>query len=261
MTMSAPIRLWLRRLGALLGAGLLAWLVVGGARAAAPGAPVMVAHLEGAIDPITARYLQLVVSTAERDGAGLLVITLDTPGGLDTSMRQMVQALLNTPVPTAVYVSPVGARAASAGVFIAQAANVAAMAPGTTIGAAHPVSAGGGSIPPDVVDKVTNDAAAYIAGIAKHRGRNDIWVQEAVRRSVAIDAQRALDERVIDLIAADLPALLRAVDGRTVTTAAGTITLRTADAPVTSLPMQPLERLLQRIIDPTIAYLLLTIGF
>jgi membrane-bound serine protease (ClpP class) len=249
-----------RRLGALLGAVLLAWLTISSGLAAAP-APVLVAHVEGAIDPIAARYLQAVVDTAERDGAGLLVVTLDTPGGLDASMRQMVQALLNTPTPTVVYVAPAGARAASAGVFIAQAATVTAMAPGTTIGAAHPVAAGGESLSGDLADKITNDAAAYLASIARQRGRNEVWVQEAVRHSAALDAQSAVEARVADLIAADLPALLRAIDGRTVTTTAGPVTLRTADAPVTTLEMQPAERFVQRLIDPTIAFLLLTIGF
>lgn len=248
------------RLGALLFiCAAAALLPAGEARAADP--PVIVAHLRGAVDPVSARYLRRAVETAERERAAALVIAIDTPGGLDASMRQMVQDLLGSPVPTIAFVAPAGARAASAGVFVAQAASLVAMAPGTTIGAAHPVDSGGGDLGGDLRDKITNDAAAYIAALARRYGRNDAWVQDAVRRSVALDAEGALAQRVADLVVPDLPALLRAADGRVVTTAAGPVTLRVAGAPMEDLGMHPVEQIVQRLVDPTIAYLLLTVGF
>jgi membrane-bound serine protease (ClpP class) len=180
---------------------------------------------------------------------------------LDSSMRQMVQDLLNSPVPSVVYVAPSGARAASAGVFVGEAANVLAMAPGTNIGAAHPIQGSGENIPGDLRDKITNDAAAYIASIAKQRGRNDVWVQDAVRQSVSLDANQAVDQHVADLIAPDLTALLGAVDGRTVTTTAGTLAVHVAGAQIVALDPQAIELIADKVFDPTIAYLLMTIGF
>jgi membrane-bound serine protease (ClpP class) len=225
------------------------------------GATVLLAHLDGEVDPVTAEYVHRVVGTAEDKGAALLVLTVDTPGGLDSSMRQMVQALLNSRVPSVVYVAPSGARAASAGVFVAEAANLVAMAPGTNIGAAHPIHGSGEDIRGDVRDNTTNDAAAYIASVAEQRGRNDTWVQDAVRQSVSLDAQQAVDQHVADLLAPDVRTLLRDVDGRTVTTVAGPVTIHAADATVTSVDMEPAELIAQKIFDPNIAYLLLTIGF
>jgi membrane-bound serine protease (ClpP class) len=247
--------------GVLLAVGVGITLLVAAALADGSSPPVLVARVEGVIDPVTAGYLHRVIGTAEQEGAALLVIALDTPGGLDTSMREMVQDLLNSSVPTVVFVSPSGARAASAGVFIAQAGHVVAMAPGTNIGAAHPVTGGGNTIPGDLRDKVTNDAAAYLAGIAKQRGRNDIWVQDAVRNSVSLDAQGAVDEHVADLLAPDLPTLLEGVDGRLVRTATGPVTIRSRDAPISRLDMHPVELASQKVFDPNVAYLLLTIGF
>jgi membrane-bound serine protease (ClpP class) len=176
-------------------------------------------------------------------------------------MRQMVQDLLNSSVPSVVYVAPSGARAASAGVFVGEAANVLAMAPGTNIGAAHPIQGGGEDIPGDLREKITNDAAAYIASIAKQRGRNDAWVQDAVRQSVSLDANQAVDQHVADLLATDLPALLGAVEDRMVTTAAGQTTIRVAGAHIVALDPQALELIADKVFDPTIAYLLMTIGF
>ncbi|MCA1646703.1 MAG: nodulation protein NfeD [Chloroflexi bacterium] len=229
--------------------------------AQADGRPtVILAHLAGSVDPITAKYVHRVTSAAADQRARLLVLTIDTPGGLDSAMRQMVQDLLNSPVPSVAYVSPSGARAASAGVFVGQAANVLAMAPGTNIGAAHPIQGGGEDIPADLRDKITNDAAAYIAGIAKQRGRNDTWVQEAVRQSVSLDADQAVEQHVADQLALDLPALLRAVDGLPVTTAAGPVTIQLAGATVDDQSMQPLELVAQKVFNPDIAYLLLIVG-
>jgi membrane-bound serine protease (ClpP class) len=222
---------------------------------------VIVAHLEGSVDPVTAEYVHRVVVAAEERQASLLVLTIDTPGGLDTSMRQMVQDLLNSPVPSVVYVWPPGARAASAGVFVAQAANLVAMSPGTNIGAAHPIQGGGENIPGDLRDKITNDAAAYIAGIARQHGRNDAWVQDAVRQSVSLDGDQAVEQHVADLLEPNLNLLLRDVDGRTVTTTAGPITIQVANAVVSPLDMDLVERIAQKVFDPNIAYLLMTIGF
>ena len=230
--------------------------------AAADSAPlVLVARLDGVVNPMAAQYVHRVVTAASDQNAALLVLTIDTPGGLDSSMRQMVQDLLNSGVPSVAYVSPSGARAGSAGVFVAEAANVLAMAPGTNIGAAHPIQGGGDDIPGDLRLKITNDAAAYIASIAKQRGRNDAWVQDAVRQSVSLDAPQAVDEHVADLLAPDLPALLAAIEGRNVTTSAGAVTIHVAGAEVRPLDPQLVEVVAQKVFDPTIAYLLMTIGF
>ncbi len=228
----------------------------------AQGTPtVVVAHLSGVVNPVSAQYVHRVVGAATDQGAALLVLFIDTPGGLDTSMREMVQDLLNSPVPSVAYVAPSGARAASAGVFVGEAANVLAMAPGTNIGAAHPIQGGGADIPGDLREKITNDAAAYISGIAKQRGRNDAWVQDAVRQSVSLDANQAVDQHVADLLAPDLTTLLSAVDGRSVTTSAGARTISVADARIVALDPQALELIADKIFDPTIAYLLMTFGF
>jgi membrane-bound serine protease (ClpP class) len=231
------------------------------AAAAAQGAPtVVVAHLDGVVNPMAAQYVHRAITAAVEQSAALFVLTIDTPGGLDSSMRQMVQDLLNSPVPSVAYVAPSGARAGSAGVFVAEAANVLAMAPGTNIGAAHPIQGGGEDIPGDLRLKITNDAAAYIASIAKQRGRNDAWVQDAVRQSVSLDAYQAVDERVADLLAPDLTTLLSAVEGRVVTTAAGPMTIHVAGAEVRPIDPQLVEIVAQKVFDPTIAYLLMTIG-
>jgi len=222
---------------------------------------VIVAHLDGIVNPVAASYVHRVVSAAADQGAALLVLVIDTPGGLDSSMRQMVQDLLNSPVPSVAYVAPAGARAASAGVFVAEAANVLAMAPGTNMGAAHPIEGGGQDLPADLREKITNDAAAYIAGIAKQRGRNDTWVQEAVRQSVSIDAQSAVEQHVADLLAPDMRTLLLAIDGRGVTTASGPATIAIAQSEIRTVDPTPIELLAQKVFDPTIAYLLMTIGF
>jgi membrane-bound serine protease (ClpP class) len=234
---------------------------VAAASQAQGGPTVVVAHLSGVVNPVSAQYVHRVVGAATDQAAALLVLFIDTPGGLDTSMREMVQDLLNSPVPSVAYVAPSGARAASAGVFVGEAANVLAMAPGTNIGAAHPIQGGGADIPGDLREKITNDAAAYISGIAKQRGRNDAWVQDAVRQSVSLDANQAVDQHVADLLAPDLTTLLTAVDGRTVTTSAGARTIGVADARIVALDPQALELIADKIFDPTIAYLLMTFGF
>jgi membrane-bound serine protease (ClpP class) len=250
---------WLRL---LVGVGaLLATLASVRSFAAESTAPVVVAHLDGAIDPLSAAYLHRVIGAAQDERAALLVITIDTPGGLDSSMREMVQALLASQVPSVVFVWPSGARDASAGVFITQAADLVAMAPATNIGAAHPVASGGETIPGDLGDKITNDAAAYMAALAKQHGRNAAWAQNAVRSSASLDAQEAIDQHVADVLAADLPTLLETLDGRIVHTAAGDTTIHTVGAPLEVIEMQPVEMALQKVFDPNIAYLLLTVGF
>ncbi|MDQ6670211.1 MAG: nodulation protein NfeD [Chloroflexota bacterium] len=245
----------------LVGVGLLGAALTGTSFGAEPAPTIVVAHLDGAVDPVSAGYLHRVVGAAEQEHAALLVLTIDTPGGLDSSMREIVQDLLAAHLPSVVFVSPSGARAASAGVFIAQAANLVAMAPGTNIGAAHPVGSGGETIAGDLGDKIINDAAAYIGSLAKQHGRNDSWVQDAVRSSASLGAQEAVDQHVADLLAPDLNTLLAAVDGRTVRTAAGETTIHTPGASIEVLSMQPAELVLQKAFDPNVAYLLLTIGF
>ena len=246
----------------LVGVGaLLATLLSAASASAEPTAPVVVGHLTGAIDPVSAGYLHRVIGTAHDERASLLVLTIDTPGGLDSSMREMVQDLLASGIPSVVYVWPSGARDASAGVFITQAADVVAMAPGTNIGAAHPVGGGGETISGDLGDKITNDAAAYIVALTSQHGRNDAWAQEAVRSSASLDAQHALDQHVADVLAADLPTLLDTLNGRIVHTTVGEVTIHTAGAPLEFIDMQPVELALQTVFDPNIAYLLLTIGF
>ena len=173
-----------------------------------------VIHLEGVITSPSAKYVVESLDEANKAGADGLIILLDTPGGLDTAMRDIAKAILNSPVPVIVYVSPSGARAASAGVIIAQAAHVAAMAPGTNIGAAHPVAIGigGGEMDKTMSKKIENDAAAYARSIARIRGRSEEWVEKAVRKSESITADEALKLRVIDVVAQDIQKLLAAID-------------------------------------------------
>jgi len=224
------------------------------------GRHVNVASLEGVVDPIMAQYIARALDASVDDGAVALIIEMNTPGGLDSSMRKIIAKMLASPVPVIVYVSPAGARAGSAGVFITIASNVAAMAPSTNIGSAHPVSGQGEDIQGDMNDKVTNDAAAYIRTIAEKRGRNADWAEQAVRKSVNITEKEALDQKVVELIATDIRDLLNKLDGRPVTTSTGTATLKTAGAAINRLDMSLPESLLHRITDPTLAYLLLTIG-
>lgn len=223
-------------------------------------APVVVAEITGVINPLSAEYLERAIATAQDEHARALVITMDTPGGLDTAMRTMVQAILASHMPIIVYVSPAGARAASAGLFVSMAAHVVAMAPGTNLGAAHPVSLGGGQQGDTEMAKVEADAAAYIRALAETRGRNADWAERAVRESIAAPASEALALNVVDLLANDLPDLLAQLDGRRARTADGEQILHTAGAAVISLPMNPVERFLHSISDPNIAFVLLSLG-
>ncbi len=221
-----------------------------------------VIHLDGVITAPSAKYVAASLEDAQKAGAEGLIILLDTPGGLDTAMRDIAKTILNASIPVIVYVSPSGARAASAGVIIAQAAHVAAMAPGTNIGAAHPVAIGigGGEMDKTMAQKVENDAAAYARSIAKTRGRSEEWVEKAVRKSESITADEALKFNVIDVMAADLPKLLAAIDQREVTVAGNKKKITTAGAVLDTKKIGTRQGILAAISNPNIAYLLLLIG-
>jgi len=221
---------------------------------------VVVATYEGVINPVAAEYLHESIMYAEANQAELLVFQLDTPGGLDTSMRIMVKDITGSQVPVAVYVAPTGARAASAGVFLTLAAHIAAMAPGTNIGAAHPVAMGGGKMDKVMKEKVENDAAAYIHSIAERRGRNTDWAEDAVRKSVSATAKQALELQLIDVFAETLPQFLKEIDGREIQLGVQPLTLHTADAQVREFPMTWRLQALKALSDPNIAYVLMTIG-
>jgi membrane-bound serine protease (ClpP class) len=215
--------------------------------------------MDSAITPVTVRLLAMAVDRAQSEGAQALIVRLNTPGGLERSMRSMVQTILGSPIPIIVYVSPTGARAASAGVFITMAAHVAAMAPATNIGAAHPVAVGG-SMDKEMTKKVENDAAAFARTIATERGRNAEWAEKAVRSSVSATEREAVKLKVVDLIADSVPDLLTKVDGRTVKTSRGPVTLATKEAPVTVIEVRFRDRFLALISDPNVAYLLMMGG-
>lgn len=242
---------------------LLLFLSVG-SHVLAQGEHVDVLTIKGAITPVLTGYVERGIRDAEDNGAQALIIKLDTPGGLDSAMRDIIQLMTNARVPIVVYVSPSGARAASAGTFITIAAHVAAMAPNTAIGAAHPVDMSGNTtLAPTSAEetKVLNDAAAYIRGLATTHGRNANWAESAVRQAVSATDQEALDLNVIDVIAPDVPSLLNSIDGRTVTLINGdTVTLHTAGAAISDQPMSAMESFLYAIADPNIAYLLLSLA-
>jgi membrane-bound serine protease (ClpP class) len=227
---------------------------------AAPGAPVVVGHIEGAINPMTARYVERVIADAQAAGSPAVVFEINTPGGLIDSTYRITTAFLNAPLPVVTYVAPSGARAASAGTFITMAGTIAAMAPATNIGAAHPVDSSGGDIGGDLRLKAENDAVAQITKIAKARGRNEQWAEDAVRKSVSIRDDEALKLKVVDLVVRDLHDLLTAIDGRTVDVHGQSVTLATKDAAIDDDGMNPFETLLHFVVDPQIALLLFTIG-
>jgi len=222
-----------------------------------------VINLEGIITDPSAKYVAESLEEAQKAGAAGMIILLDTPGGLDTAMRDVAKSILNAPLPVIVYVYPSGARAASAGVIIAQAAHIAAMAPGTNIGAAHPVAIGiGGPAEMDktMSRKVENDAAAYARSIAKTRGRSEEWVEKAVRKSESITADEALKLKVIDVVAPDIQTLLTAVDKKEITVAGQKKMLSTANAVLSNKKIGTRQGILSAISNPNIAYLLLLIG-
>ena len=244
---------------------------------AALPATVKVAEIHGAISPASAAYFLRALEETQRVRADLLVLKLDTPGGLDSSMREMIQGILSSPVPVAVWVAPSGARAASAGTYLLYASHVAAMAPGTNLGAATPVAigiGGGGkpgaekpengkanAPPPSTMEKKSvHDASAYIRSLAQWRGRNAEWAERAVREAESLSAEEALKLNVIDFVAADLPELLRGAEGRKVALASAEITLSLAAATVETVERNWKERLLAAIADPNIALILMMLG-
>jgi membrane-bound serine protease (ClpP class) len=243
---------------------LAAWLTLVAAGGLLPGsaaaaAPVSTIQIDGVISPVTVRLVETALARAQSDGAGALVIQLDTPGGLERSMRLICQRLLNAEIPVIVYVAPTGARAASAGVFITMAAHVAAMAPATNIGAAHPVAVGGG-VDKESMRKIENDAAAFARTIATERGRNADWAEKAVRQSVSITEREAVKLKVVDLMAESLPDLLDKIDGRAVKTTRGPVTLQTRGATVKAIEIGFRDRVLNVITDPNVAYILMMLG-
>lgn len=227
---------------------------------AASAAEVTVLSVDGAINPVVAGYVARGIREAEGRHDAAVVLRLDTPGGLDSAMRDIVKAMLASSVPVVVYVSPQGGRAASAGMFITVAAHVAAMAPDTAIGAAHPVGGGGEEIKGPMADKVTNDAVAYVRGLAAQRGRNVKWVEDAVRHSVSLPADEAVKQHVVELVAPSTDALLTQLDGRTVTVLGNATTLHTKGAALHDYPMAAPERFLHAISNPTLALILLNLG-
>lgn len=214
--------------------------------------------IDGSISPATAGFIEKGINKASKENAECLLIHLNTPGGLLKSTRVIVSNILEAPIPVVVYVSPGGAHAGSAGVFVTMAAHVAAMAPGTNIGAAHPVSQG--SMDTVMNEKATNDAAAFIRTIAQKRNRNLEWAEEAVRKSVSITGAEAVNMRVVDLMADNSSELLKMIDGRTVMVNSQTKTLRTANLPVEEMEMSFIDRILQIISDPNVAYILMMLG-
>jgi membrane-bound serine protease (ClpP class) len=225
------------------------------------GRPVLAVRVEGIISASTAEFMVSAIQRAQREKVEALVIELDTPGGLDVSMREILKEMLGSHTPVIVYVSPSGGRAASAGVFITMAAHIAAMAPGTNIGAAHPVNMGGEKMDKEKAKKVVNDAAAYLRSISEQRGRNAKWAEDAVRRSVSATEKEALQLHIIDLVSPSLQDLLSQVDGRLVNTSGGKVALHTKGAPVRRLEMSFRDKVLKIISDPTIAYIFLILGF
>lgn len=228
-------------------------------QALADAKEIIVLTVNGIINPPHSEYVTKGIKKAHEMKAEAVVIQLDTPGGLDTSMRSIVKEMMNSQIPVVAYVSPKGARAASAGAFITLAAHVAAMSPGTNIGAAHPVAIGE-KMDKTIAEKITNDAVAYIKSIAKQRGRNISWAEQAVRKSISSTETEALKLGVIDLIAEDLDSLIKQMNGIKVKTAKGEVTLNTKTAKLNKIDMNFRERLLNFISDPNIAYILLMIG-
>ena len=215
--------------------------------------------IDGTINPVTADFIHNGIEKAKNEKAECLIIHLNTPGGLLKSTRIIVSDMLESTVPVIVYVSPAGAHAGSAGVFITLAANIAAMAPGTNIGAAHPVTMQG-QMDTTMNEKVTNDAAAFIRTIAEKRNRNMVWAERAVRRSYSYTETEALQDSAIDLIAKNEQELLAMIDGKVVKLSSGTKTLHTSSATIAEHKMSFLEKMLDIISDPNIAYILLLLG-
>lgn len=235
-------------------------MLPGGVAASAEKKTIDFIELKGTIDPASSRYLLRHINESSQGRSHFIVVQLNTPGGLDISMRDIVERMLSSEVPIVVWVSPSGARAASAGVFITYAAHVAVMAPGTSIGAAHPVNLGG-ELDEVTSAKVTNDAAAYIRSIARQRGRNPDWAEKAVRESAALDAEEAARQNVVNFVAGSPRTLLEELDGRTVDVDGRQVRLSTQAVTLRFFKMGLLESILHAVVDPQIAYFLLLLGF
>jgi membrane-bound serine protease (ClpP class) len=235
---------------------IVCWPLAGLAAEAEP-APVYLMRLTGAITPANADFLESAIQQADAEGAGCLIVMLDTPGGLADSMRKMVMAIYDSDTPVAVFVSPSGARAASAGVMITMAADVAAMAPGTHIGAAHPVNAGGKELDDTMAQKVTNDMVAFVKSIAEKRGRNVEWAEAAVRESVSVTESEALEKQIIDLVARDVDDLIDQLNGREIN---GKPRIAIDPGQRVWIAESLRTRILKTLSNPNIAYILMMIG-
>ena len=224
---------------------------------------IIVVKIEGAINPVVAEFVANEIRSANTSSEELIVIRMDTPGGLDTSMRKIIKAIQSSKIPVASFISPGGSRAASAGTFITIASHIAAMEPGTNIGAAHPVNLMGGGTGGQakvMEDKVVNDASAYIRSLAEQRGRNAHWAELSVRKSVSVSAGEAKRLNVIDLVAANLDSLVLALDKREVKLGGSIITLNTAEKNIIFKEMDSRQRILDIIASPNVAYVLMMLG-
>lgn len=217
-------------------------------------------NIDGAIGPITYYQIKNILSLAQKNNADFVLITLDTPGGLLSSTRKIVQEILSSKIPVICFVYPSGAQCASAGTFIALSAHILAMAPATNIGACHPVTLGGNEKDSKIEEKVVNDTVSFIKTISKYRNRNEKWAERAVRESLSSTEAEALKEKVIDLIAKDIKELLEKIDGKEVETPTGKVRIKTKNAKIEEPKISLKERILQFISDPNISYLLLIIG-
>ena len=221
---------------------------------------VGVITIDGGIDAISARYLARSIDKATEDKAEMVIVKIDTPGGFLSSTRDMVESILSAEIPVAVYVSPPGARAASAGTFITASANFAVMAPGTNIGAASPIAAGGKDLPETLAKKINEDTQAFIRSIADARGRNAQALEETVTQARSYSASEAVELNVVDFIASDLTDLLAQLDGRTVETLSGTVVLQTKGADIREIKRSLLDKFLSVVANPDLAFILLTVG-
>ncbi|ABB15978.1 NfeD family protein [Carboxydothermus hydrogenoformans] len=223
-------------------------------------AGVLATRVEGVIDPVIAGHLKEIIQKAEREEASFVLIELNTPGGLDTSMREITSAILAAKVPVGVWVGPSGARAASAGTFILYSAQVAAMAPQTTIGSAHPVNLGGQSLDQDLRAKVENDAVSYITSLAKRNGRNPVWAEEAVRKSVSVDAEEAYKKGIINFIAKNPEEFLEKAHGLRVKVSGSELVLNLKGQRIKYLDLSLWEKFLHALANPELAYFLILVG-